>query len=136
MTAGAALRYEPLDSHHLPGILVLCRELEWPSYSVDSDTTYRVLASPGSTTFVASERDRVVGFAHVMSDGEIQAHLSLLGVAESHRRRGVGRELLRRTFERAGGQWLDLVSEAGAEDFYRSLVHQERSGFRVFPTSD
>lgn len=35
-----------------------------------------------------------VGFAYLQSDGHIQAHLSLMAVSTTHRRRGIGRALL------------------------------------------
>jgi ribosomal protein S18 acetylase RimI-like enzyme len=68
-----------------------------------------------------------------VSDGLIQAHLSLVGVLPEHRRSGIARRLVAEAFERAGGKWVDLGAEPGSEAFYRSFVHQERTGFRIYP---
>jgi len=125
--------YEPFERSHLRGVLALCEALGWPSYSADPERTYRALSAPGATTVVAREDDAIVGLAHVLSDGIIQAHLSLVGVLQGRRRNGVARELVRDAFSRAGGQWLDLCADAGSEPFYRSFVHQERVGFRLYP---
>lgn len=127
------MEYAPLERERVDGVVELSTGLGWPSYSRDAATTWRALSAPGSTTWVALDANRVVGLAHILSDGVVQSHLALLGVAEGHRRRGIARELLRRAFRESGGQWLDLVSDPGAEDFYRSLFHDERVGFRVYP---
>lgn len=125
--------YKPYARNHTPGVVKLCQALDWPSYAEDSSVTHRALSSPGSTTVVALEGERVVALAQVLSDGVVQAHLSLVGVLPSHRRAGIAHALIVEAFRHAGGKWLDLVSEAGAEPFYRSFVHAERPGFRLYP---
>lgn len=137
------IRYEPFTRSHLSGTVELCADLDWPSYAEDAETTWAALTSPGSTTLVALESgsiegdssndDAVVGFANLLSDGQIHAHLSLVGVHPSHRRRGIARTLLERIFASVQAKWIDLVSEEGSEEFYRSFTHQERSGFRIYP---
>ncbi len=127
------IRYTAYTRDHTAGVVTLSRALDWPSYCEDPSVTHRALSAPGSTTVVALEGERVVALAHVLSDGVVQAHLSLVGVLPSHRRAGIARALIVEAFRRAGGKWLDLVSDAGAEPFYRSFVHSERPGFRLYP---
>jgi ribosomal protein S18 acetylase RimI-like enzyme len=117
---------------HLPGILGLCDAEGWTSFLDDHERTRRVLTAPGVTTVVATDHGRVVGFAYIQSDGEIQAHLSLIAVEQGHRRRGIARELLQLALDTAGGQRIDLISDT-AEAFYRSLTHVAWSGFRIYP---
>ena len=124
---------ERFNETYLDGVVALCSALDWPSYAADPATTLRALSAPGSTTFVAVDDGRVVGLAQIQGDGEVQAHLSLLGVLASYRREGLASSLLRTAAHSAGGKWLDLVAEEGSEPFYRSLLHQERAGFRVYP---
>ncbi len=93
-------------------------------------TPYTESHAPG---VVALEGQRVIALAHILSDGVVQAHLSLVGVLPSHRRAGIARALIVEAFRHTGGKWLDLVSEAGAEPFYRSFEHSERPGFRLYP---
>lgn len=122
-------RYESTD---LPGVLHLCELEQWPGLRDDHDRANRVLTAPGVTTFVAVEAGKVVGFAQLQSDGEIQAHLSQIAVHPDHRRQGIAWELIRRSLREAGGERIDLITE-DAEAFYAALPHFRRPGFRLYP---
>jgi ribosomal protein S18 acetylase RimI-like enzyme len=122
-------RYEPDD---LPGILRLCRLEGWPSLVENPLRASRVLTAPGVTTMVAVEGAEIAGFAQLQSDGEIQAHLSLIAVDPRHRRKGVARELIARALREAGGLRIDLLTDS-AEPFYAELPHVRMQGFRVYP---
>lgn len=117
---------------HLPGVLTLCREEGWPTFVADPDRAHRALVAPGVTTVVVLQGDDVVGLAQLQSDGEVQAHLSLLVVAQSFRRQGFGRQLLHEALKNAGGIRVDLVTETG-DKFYESLRHKSLKGYRVYP---
>ena len=65
-------RFQPGD---LDAVIALCADEGWPSFPEDPARALRALTAPGVTTFVADEAGRVVGFAQLLSDGEIQAHL-------------------------------------------------------------
>lgn len=95
-------------------------------------TALRALTAPGCIVVVATDQT-VIGFAQVQSDGAVHAHLSNILVAPSHRRRGIGRRLVEHAFGRSRALYLDLVSTEGAHDFYRSFVHKEFPGFRIYP---
>jgi ribosomal protein S18 acetylase RimI-like enzyme len=82
---------------------------------------------------VAVEGADLAGFAQLQSDGEIQAHLSLIAVDPAYRRRGVARDLIAEALRLAGGQRIDLVTDS-AEGFYEALPHFRMSGFRLYPT--
>jgi len=69
----------------------------------------------------------------MLSDGEIQAYLSLLVVVASRRGEGIGRALVREALRRAGGVRVDLLAEAAAEGFYAAMPHRRLTGFRVYP---
>jgi ribosomal protein S18 acetylase RimI-like enzyme len=109
----------------------MCQAEGWPSYSSE-EIIFAVANSPGSTALVAEAEGEVVGFAHLQSDGHIEAHLSLLVVARAHRRRGVARDLIAGCFARSGTDNIDLVTDGGgAEQFYRSLAHRDMIGIRL-----
>jgi ribosomal protein S18 acetylase RimI-like enzyme len=124
--------YEELREVHLLSVVELCKRLSWPSYS-DPMRASRALSAPGSITRIARSGATVVGLAHLLTDGVIQAHLSLIGVHPELRRQGIVQQLVRLAFAASGAQWLDLVAEEGSERFYRSFAHSERVGFRVYP---
>lgn len=122
-------RYRPSD---LAGVLRLCELEGWPSLPADPARAERALTAAGVTTVVAVEEEGLAGFAQMLSDGEIQAHLSLIAVDPAHRRKGVGRRMLALALDLAGGFRIDLLTDS-AEDFYTSLRHHRMSGFRIYP---
>ena len=82
--------------------------LDW---SYRSARLARLIGSANHTAVVARDGSRIVGFA-IMEFGDERAHLVLLAVRPSHRRRRIGKAL---------GQWLiDSAITAGA-----SSVHVE-----------
>lgn len=124
--------YRPYAAGDLPGILRLCALEDWPSFPEDPARADRALTAPGVTTLVAVEGDTLAGFAQILSDGEIQAHLSLIAVDPAHRRRGIARELIVGGLRAAGGLRLDLLTDS-AEEFYASFPHFRLAGFRLYP---
>jgi ribosomal protein S18 acetylase RimI-like enzyme len=126
----------PFTEEHLGAVLELCRRQGWPSLPEDPARARRALLAPGVTTVVARDADAVVGFAQMMSDGEIQAYLALLLVAEPYRRRGIARRLVQDALRRAGGARVDLLSERESAAFYRSLPNRSFDGWRLYPLSE
>src|SRR4051794_9790053 len=118
---------------HLEGVLSLCEAEGWPSFPEDPERAMRALTAPGVTTVVAINDDHVSGFAQMLSDGEIQAFLANLAVADGERERGVGRALVIEALRSAGGQRVDLLSEEGATPFYSSFPHFQKPGYRLYP---
>jgi len=122
-------------SDDLDGVIALCAAEGWPSFPEDPARALRALTAPGVTTVVAGKGDRVLGFAQLISDGEIQAHLSLIAVHPDARRQGLARQMLRLALSLAGGTRIDLVTETAA-DFYAALPHRRMEGFRIWPQID
>ena len=123
-------RHGPDD---LSGILRLCEAEHWPSFCEDPARANRALTAPGVTTMVATEDNKVVGFAQMQSDGEVQAHLSVMAVGKNFRGRGIARELIAAAFREAGGLRIDLLTDS-AEGFYSKLRHRRMPGFRLYPS--
>lgn len=113
------------------GVAHLCQTLGWPTYA-DPAVAARGCVAPGVHTVVAIDSDQVVGFAQAFADGEAASFLSQVAVAESHRRRGLGRRLVKEVFKATGAGRMDLVTD-DAVDFYRTFPHKEWSGFRIYP---
>ena len=125
-------RFRPDD---LDGVIALCAAEGWPSFPEDPARALRALTAPGVTTVVADQAGRVVGFAQLLSDGEIQAHLSLITVHADARRQGLAREMLRLALAQAGGYRIDLITDT-APEFYSAMPHRRLEGFRIFPLVD
>jgi ribosomal protein S18 acetylase RimI-like enzyme len=123
----------PFVPQHLDGVLALCVTEGWPSLPADPVRALRALTAPGVTTVVALDGADVVGFAQLMSDGEIQAYLALLAVRADRRRSGLGRALVAEAVRLAGGQRVDLLSDDDAAAFYERLPHRRKHGFRLYP---
>jgi ribosomal protein S18 acetylase RimI-like enzyme len=123
------MRIVPYAPEHRPGTIALFAAELWPSYTREPQRTCEALRAPGVTSLVALEEDAVIGVVQVQSDGAIQAHLSTIVVARSHRRRGVGRALLAAAMRAAGGEKLDVLSIA--DDFYASMTNRRFSGWRL-----
>jgi ribosomal protein S18 acetylase RimI-like enzyme len=125
-------RFLPDD---LDGVIALCAAEGWPSFPEDPARALRALTAPGVTAVVAADGDDVAGFAQLLSDGEIQAHLSLIAVAPRHRRLGLAREMLKLALAEAGGVRIDLITDT-APEFYAALPHRRLDGFRIWPQID
>jgi GNAT superfamily N-acetyltransferase len=123
------LEIEGARREHLAGVRDLFMREGWRSYAADQERTWRALSAPGTIALVARQRGRVVGVAQTLSDGEIQAFLTVLLIAEEHRGAGVGRTLLERIAHRTPGVRLDLIS--CADGFYGALGMRRVSGFRL-----
>jgi ribosomal protein S18 acetylase RimI-like enzyme len=121
--------YERRD---LDGVIALCEAEDWPSFPTDPERAHRALTAAGVTAVVARERDRVIGFAQFLGDGEITVYLASIAVAADQRRRGVARELVTYGFRRTGGERVDLLTDT-APAFYESFPHRRFEGFRIYP---
>jgi predicted N-acetyltransferase YhbS len=133
---GSVVEIRRFTREHLEVVLSLCEAEGWPSFPEDPERTMRVLTAPGVTTVVAIRNDHVVGFAQMLSDGEIQAFLANLAVVESERNIGIGRALVVEALRLAGGHRVDLLSEEGATAFYSSFPHFQKPGYRLYPFHD
>jgi ribosomal protein S18 acetylase RimI-like enzyme len=124
--------YIPIEEPHLAGVVELCKTEGWPSFPANPARAWRALTAPGVITLVAVQSGKVVGFVQMQSDGEIQAHLTLILVAKSKRGQSIGTSLIQQAFEKSGAERIDLVTDS-APEFYRSFAHYEWSGFRIHP---
>ena len=129
----AAVEIRSFEAADLPGILRLCEANGWPPFPADPSRALRILTAPGVTTVVAANGGAVVGFAELLSDGELQAYLANLAVDTARRGAGIGRRLVTEALRLAGGERIDLLSEEAATGFYRALPHFEKIGFRIYP---
>jgi len=126
------IRLLPFDPQYGERSAACAGALGWPSYA-DPETALQAFSAPGSITWVALHGEELVGLAHLLTNGVVHAHLSLVGVLPGFRRQGIARRLIEHAFHRCGARWLDLWAEPDSLDFYRSFRHEEHVGFRIYP---
>lgn len=84
------------------------------------DDIWRIRAMLAGASLIVTARDAgvLVGLARSITDGVYCTYLSDLAVDERYQRRGIGRELIRRTKEAAPEALLILLSAPKAVDYY------------------
>ncbi len=94
----------------------------WPS--PPTPETHIAIMSGSYRVILALDEDSgaVVGFITAVSDGVLAAYIPFLEILPSHRRRGIGRELVTRMQQELGELYMvDLVCDEAMESFYASL---------------
>ena len=91
----------------------------WPS-PPSAETHLKLLEHSDEIVLaVDDETGNVAGFITAISDGVLSAHISFLEVLPAYRRRGIGRELMRRMLAKLEGLYaVDLVCDAERQPFY------------------
>ncbi len=85
---------------------------------VDDHDRMEAMLRHANLTITAWDGGLLVGMARSLSDFAYCTYVSDLAVRVSHQRRGIGRELLRRTRDLGGRATLILLSAPKAADYY------------------
>jgi predicted N-acetyltransferase YhbS len=96
---------------------------------VDDRERMGLMLRNANLVVTAWDGELLVGIARSLSDFSYATYLSDLAVRETHQKRGIGRELIRRTREQAGQATTILLSAPKAVDYYPHL------GFKQHPSA-
>ncbi len=89
----------------------------------------------GANLVVTAWDDRkLVGIARSLSDFAFCTYLSDLAVRIDYQRRGIGKELIRRTQAEGGHATVLLFAAPAAVDYYRHIGFADGSGWMLQPT--
>jgi GNAT superfamily N-acetyltransferase len=78
----------------------------------------RAMLANGNLVITAWEGDLLVGISRSLTDWAYATYLSDLAVRASHQRRGIGKELMRRTQSAAPNAMVILLAAPKAVDYY------------------
>jgi len=120
------MRVRDCAAADLEAVWRLLHDNGWAHRLASAADVARLLSASQRTAVALDDQDRVVGFGRAITDGLSNGYLSMVVVAPSHQRRGLGTQLVQHLIGKDDGiTWVLRAGRDGAEAFFSRL------GFRT-----
>jgi predicted N-acetyltransferase YhbS len=104
---------------------------------IDDDETFAAMLERANLTITAREGGTLVGISRSLTDFLYVAYLADLAVRESHQRRGIGVELIRRTRAALGPRAsIVLLAAPAAVEYYPKIGFKRHGSAWVLDAGD
>ncbi|MFO0845892.1 MAG: GNAT family N-acetyltransferase [Gemmataceae bacterium] len=104
---------------------------------IDKPDVIRAMLANADVILTARVEGKLVGVSRAVTDFAYCTYLSDLAVDAAHQRRGIGRELIRRTHEAAGRHtMLILLAAPKARDYYPHIGMAGHDSCWIIPRQD
>jgi predicted N-acetyltransferase YhbS len=134
MTTGKHLTYRVGNDLDLDAVIDVYKDstlgLRRP---VDDRARMKQMLEQANLVVSAWDGDRLVGIARSMSDFCFATYLSDMAVRLAYQRRGIGKELVRRTQIEGGRATIFLFAAPAAVDYYPRIGFSAGSGWMLKP---
>jgi ribosomal protein S18 acetylase RimI-like enzyme len=128
------VEYEFVTQAPVEEIVALYRAGGWWQESAENRSRIEPMIR-GSFCFMVARaaEGMIVGMGRVLSDGSSDAYIQDVVVLPDYRRRGIGRELIRRLTRHClehNIEWIGLIAEPGTPAFYTDLGYTVLEGYQ------
>jgi GNAT superfamily N-acetyltransferase len=128
------VEFEAIETAPVEEIIELYKSAGWWQDVTEAHVIIPAMIR-GSFRFMVARlpKGRIVGMARAISDGCSDAYIQDVVVLPSHRRQGIGGELIRRLTEYCVARkiaWIGLVAEPGTTEFYEELGYGPLAGYQ------